>query len=301
MNLQQLKIIIALSDGKTLQEIAADLRLTQPTVSFHLRKLEEELGIPLVQKNSRSLRLTEAALEILPYAKRATALLDEARMRINERRGLSRRSLRIGASFTPATFFMPPYLQLFQQQHPELQMFMIVNRANRVLELLRQYEIDVALVSLAAAGSGELIQHRLAEDELVLVFSPSHPLAEREQIRVDDLESQTFLLHEPGSTSRELTDEWAAQTGLQFASRMELGAIETIKEAIKHGIGVGVLPRRSVLRETASGELCARPLPGYRNRRFICLVYRAEDPLAPQAQAFVRFALDHMRQAGLAQ
>ncbi|KUP24840.1 LysR family transcriptional regulator substrate-binding protein [Paenibacillus sp. DMB5] len=80
------------------------------------------------------------------------------------------------------------------------------------------------------------------------------------------------------SSERQLAEEWAAYAGVQFQSVMELGAIETIKETLKFNSGIGVLPLRSVLKETAAGELIRRPLPGdgYVNRRYICLVYRDE-------------------------
>lgn len=76
---------------------------------------------------------------------------------------------------------------------------------------------------------------------------------------------------------------------------MELGAIETIKEAVKCGIGIGVLPRRSVLRETAAGELVERDLPGWRNRRFICFVCRDEEPLSPQVRMFREFIVRRIK------
>jgi DNA-binding transcriptional LysR family regulator len=294
MNIQQLKIIIELSNGKTLQEIAELLNLTQPTVSFHLRKLEAEMGVELVHKHSRSLRTTEATAELLPYARRIVSLLEEAKLRMDTRRRLALTKLRLGASYTPATFFMPSFLSEFQSLHPQMQLLITVNKASEVLNMLRLYEIDASIVSLPDIEEEGLIIHRLLEDELKLVFSPAHPLAKLDHIQAKDLENQTFLLHESGSTSRTLTDEWASQVGLQFGHIMELGAIETIKEVLKFNMGVGVLPERSVLRETATGELLMQSLPDYRNRRYISLVYRIEDMLSPQVDTFVQFALSRM-------
>ncbi len=295
MNIQQLRIVVELSKGRTLQDIADLLKLTQPTVSFHLRKLEEELGVELVHKQARSLRITENAQELLPYARQIIALTEEARQRMKERLRQAERKLRIGASFTPATFFMPPFLQAFQSRFPSLQLLITVNQAGKLLEMLRQFDIDAAIVSLPDTHEEGLVIHQLTEDALKLVFSPTHPLAKMETIQTEHLQQETFLLHEPGSTSRRLTDEWARENGLQFRRFMELGAIETIKEAVKFNMGVGVLPERSVIREAASGELLARSLPGYRNRRYICLAHRDEELLSPQNRAFVQFALQQMR------
>ncbi|MEX1029446.1 MAG: LysR family transcriptional regulator [Paenibacillaceae bacterium] len=294
MNMQQLKIVIELANGRTLQEIAGLLDITQPTVSFHLRKLEDELGVNLVHKHNRNLRTTEAAAELVPYARRIIALNEEAKMRMDERRKVTQLKLRLGASYTPATFFIPPYLQEFQTMNPAMQLLITVNQANKVLLMLKQFEVDAAIVSLPDIEEEGLMIHRLMEDELMLVFSPAHPLARLDEIQVQDLVNQTFLLHESGSTSRTLTNQWANQIGLQFGHIMELGAIETIKEVVKFNIGVGVLPKRSVIRETATGELLMRSLPEYRNHRYISLVYRSEDLLAPQVRNFVQFALSRM-------
>ncbi|GIO88001.1 putative HTH-type transcriptional regulator YwqM [Paenibacillus faecis] len=295
MNIQQLRILTELGNRKTLQEIAERLGLTQPTVSFHLRKLEAELGIELVHKHSRSLVLTEAAAEIMPYAKRIVALTGEMRQRIDERLKLSSHKLRLGASYTPATFFIPPFLQQFQSEHPDVQLMITVNQANKVLDLLKKFEVDAAVVSLSGDEQEEgVLIRRLMEDELKLVLSPAHPLSKLETLTVRDLTKQTFLLHEAGSTSRRLTDEWAAETGLEYGPIMELGAIETIKEAVKFNIGIGVLPERSVQREILSGELLMRSLPGYRNKRYICLAYRQEEPRSPQTRSFIKFALSRM-------
>ena len=106
---------------------------------------------------------------------------------------------------------------------------------------------------------------------------------------MSDLADEPFLVHETGSTSRELAEHWARENGLRWNVRMELGAVETIKEAVKHGMGIGLLPGRSVLREAADGDLAVRELPGKVRPRTISLVYRKEDSLASQASRFIAF------------
>ncbi|WP_241764825.1 LysR family transcriptional regulator substrate-binding protein [Brevibacillus agri] len=116
----------------------------------------------------------------------------------------------------------------------------------------------------------------------------------KKTIELADLQSEPFLIHEAGSTSRELAERWAQENQLRWQVRMELGAIETIKEATKHNMGVSILPYRSVVREGETGELVIRELPGYVNRRHICLVYRQDDLLPYPVTSFIRF-LQHRR------
>ncbi|MNW50235.1 HTH-type transcriptional activator CmpR [compost metagenome] len=289
VNIQQLKVLQEIGSGKTLAETAEKLGLKQPTESFHLHKLEEELGLTLTRKTSRKLRPTEAATDLLPYVRRIVALTAEMEERAAEHRDGNSVKLRLGASYTPATYFMPPYFAGFQKLYPQIQLQLSVKKAEAVLAMLRGYEIEAAIVSLPESREEDLTVVPLVTDELMLVFSPNHPLASKKQVRVEDLRGETFLLHEPGSTSRRLTEEWAEQVGLRFDFAMELGAIETMKEAVKCNIGIAVLPRRSIARETLTGELRQLELPGYLNRRRICLVYREEKTLSAAARKFNQY------------
>ncbi len=289
MNVQQLKVFLEICRVGTLSAAAERLELKQPTVSFHLRKLEEELGVELFRKQARTLQPTGAAEELLPYARRIVTLMDEAQRQMKSRSGRERARLRLGASYTPATYFMPPYLAQFRQLHPEIELQLTVKQAGDTLAMLRSYEIDAAVVSLPDGEEKGLIVVPLIEDELQLVMNPAHPLSNETVLSVGNLTDQTFLLHEPGSTSRRLTEQWAQEIGLTFSSAMELGAIETIKETLRCNDSVAVLPLRSVLRETANGELIRRPLPGYINRRRICLAYRDEPIYSGPVREFIGY------------
>lgn len=288
MNPQQLRVFMQAADGRSLTEVAAALGLKQPTVTFHLQKLEQSAGISLFRKQAGRVRLTDAGEALLPYAAKISALLDEASQLMADYREQGRGRLKIGASYTPATYFLPAYLAEFQMQYPLALPTLTVKQAGDALALLESFEVDVAVVSLSEEPYPELNVIPLGEDPLTLAFAPFHPLASG-KIRIEDLQGQSFLVHEGGSTSRRLSERWAAENGLSWQIRMELGAIETIKEAVKHGMGIGILPRRSARREELSGELVLQELPGKVSVRRICLVYRKEDIPVRQAAAFIDF------------
>lgn len=276
------------ADGRSLTDTAAALGLKQPTVTFHMQKLEQAAGVPLFRKQAGRVRLTDAGEALLPYAAKISALLDEAEQLMADYREQGRGRLKIGASYTPATYFLPAYLAEFQMLHPLALPTLTVKQAGDALALLRSYEIDVAVVSLSEEPIPDLNVIPLSEDPLTLALAPFHPLAAG-KLEIADLQGQPFLVHEPGSTSRRLSERWAADNGLNWQIRMELGAIETIKEAVKHGMGIGILPRRSVRREELGGELALRELPGKVSARTICLVYRKDDIPVRQAAAFIAF------------
>ncbi|CAM3339990.1 LysR family transcriptional regulator [Paenibacillus lupini] len=302
MNIQQLRVFAHAARLSTLTEVAAELQLKQPTVSFHLKKLEETIGVELFYKHPRQLRLTDAGQTLLPYAKRICALLDESSQLMKEHREQGRGQLKIGASYTPATYFLPPYLAAFQASYEKVMPQMTVKKAGTVMKLLKEFDIDVAIVSLIVRPMDDVEIIPLADDDLKLVLPSNHPLTLQEHITIEDLRTQSFLLHEHGSTSRELSDLWARENGLQWQVGMELGAIETIKESVKHGIGVGILPWRSVTREVESKELVLRDLPGKVQQRHICLAYRKEDMMAYHVRTFIQYmklsCLDHLTTSG---
>lgn len=290
MNIQQLRIFLSVCTGATLLETAEKLGLKQPTVSFHLRKLEQELDVELWHKYGRGYRPTETALTLLPYARKVVALMNEAEARMSEIRNHGGGKLRIGASHTPATYFLPPYLAQYRRENPQLQILLTVKKATSVLDMLIQYDVDAAIVSLPKGTEAEgLIIHPLVEDELRLFLSPEHPLADSDTITIEQLQNETFLMHEQGTTSRQLTDEWGERVGLAFKNTMEMGAIETIKSGLKCNMGVGVLPWRSAVRDTEAGLLIQKTLPDYTNNRYICLVHRNEELMSPHLYLFIQF------------
>ncbi|MEK3882915.1 LysR substrate-binding domain-containing protein [Paenibacillus sp. PL2-23] len=298
MNIHQLKVFIEMCGGSTLAETAEKMGLKQPTASFHLRKLEEELGVELFRKQSRSLYPGEAAAELLPFARRIVHLTEAAQEAMSSYKSRQGGRLRLGASYTPATYVLPSYIADFQSKHPGVSLQLTVKQAEGVLAMLREYIVDAGIVSLGATESEGLVVVPLLPDELQLLMSPEHPLAASGEPTIERLAKETFLLHETGSTSRTLSDEWAESNGLSWSHVLELGAIETIKEAIKCNMGIGILPGRSVRREVEAGELAMKKLPGYVNRRYICLAYRDEDQLSGAVRSFLSYIGQALAQHG---
>ncbi|CAH1205452.1 HTH-type transcriptional regulator GltC [Paenibacillus plantiphilus] len=295
MNIQQLRVIVELSKRKSLIEIGEALEITQPTVSFHMRKLEEELGISLFMKEKRNLVLTKACHELVPYAKKILELMDEAKQKMHLVQNKENSRLRISAGHTPATYYLPSYIQLFQQLHPDIELNLSVNQAKKSIQMLRERQIDLAIVSLESFSIAGLNIHPLKEDKLLLVYAPINRLASLSEITIKDLDNEVFLLHEEGATSRIVANDWAKQTGLLMPQRMELASIETIKEGVKRNMGIGILPEKSIVSEIESGQLLSIPLPEYEHRRCICLVYHNEEQLPPEVKLFIWFTIENMK------
>jgi DNA-binding transcriptional LysR family regulator len=295
MNIQQLRIIVELSKGKSLNEIGELMEITQPTVSFHIRKLEEEMGIPLFLKEKRSLILNKACLVLVPYAKEILSLMDEAKHKVELVHDMEQPRLRITASHTPATYYLPPYLQQFQHEHPEIEVSLSVCQAQWSIQLLKDRLADLAIISLNNFTVKGLNIHPIKNNKMLLTYAPTNRLASLPEITVDDLENETFLLAEEGTTSRTVTNDWANQIGFNMSHKMELSSIEAIKEGVKCDMGIGILPEMGICQELDAGQMLSSPLPQYEHRRCICLVYRDEEQISEYVDAFVWFAIENMK------
>ncbi|MBW7456634.1 LysR family transcriptional regulator [Paenibacillus sepulcri] len=289
MNIQQLKVFVAAVNYKNLTEVANQLGLKQPTVSFHIKKLEQDTGVELFIKYHRQFRLTNAGEALLPYAERIVTLFERAGQTLADYRSHRKGHIRIGSSYTPATYLLPPLLSSFSQNYPDVSLQLTVKKADLIVDLVKNFELDLGIVSHTPMEDDQIELRPLMADMLKLILHPQHPLAAKEEITIHDLHGLPFLVHEPGSTSRRLADEWAAENGMKLAVSMELGAIEPIKEGVRCGIGIGILPQRSVLKEVERGELVMKGLPNYINHRFICLAIRKEMELP----AVVSRLVDH--------
>lgn len=295
MNIQQLKVVVELSKGKSLIEIGEALEITQPTVSFHIRKLEEEAGVPLFVKEKRSLTLNKAGQALVPYAQQILSLMDEAKQKMAHAYDMEQPRLRITASHTPAAYYLPPYVRQFQQQHPSIDLSISVNKARKSIQMLKERQADLAILSLNSFAVEGLNIHPIKEDKLLLAYSPTSRLAALSEITLEELSKENFLLHEEGSTSRTVTDDWVKQTGLRLSHTMEFSSHEAIKEGVKCDMGIGILPELGIRRELDSGELLAIPLPQYEYRRCICLAYRNDDQLSEQVNSFIWYTIEHMK------
>ncbi|MED4534629.1 LysR family transcriptional regulator [Metabacillus fastidiosus] len=290
MNFQQLKIFVSTAQTGKLIKTAELLNLKQPTVTFHLNRLQENLGVPLfTQTSSRNWKLTDAGEALYYYAMQIVHLAEESERTMKEYKSLQRGNVSFGASYTPASYILPPYLANFQKQYEEVHISLMVKKAPSILEKVKNYELDLGVIAYGKLQDNNLSIIPIIEDKLVLIMHPDHPLNHMETIRPTDLIPFPFILHEKNSVSRRLTEKWALENNIELTIRMEIGSIQTIKESIASNIGLSIVPKLSVEREIKEGRLVAKSLPNYINERFIYIIYRKNQLLTPLMEKFMSF------------
>jgi len=286
INLHQLKIFHTVARSSSFSRAAAELLISQPSVSIQVGELERQLGADLFELVGKSVRLTEAGRVLDDYAARILALIDEARGAVDELKGLRRGRLLLGATPTPGTYVLPPLLGRFKEQYPGIEIILHIKETRRIQEMLLAHELDLGVLG-GRVGFPDLESSVFLTDELVLVVAPSHRFAALPAVRAADLAGEPFILRERGSGNREVVDDALHQAGVHVTPVFELEGAEMVKQAVAANLGISILWRCAVDLDVAAGRLRRVPVEGLEMKRAIWLVRRRDDRRSRAAQAFL--------------
>ena len=288
VTLRQLRTFKAVADLKSFSRAALRLKLSQPSISYQVKELEEALGVPLLDRLGKRVSLTEAGTLLYGYARRMLEVLDEAAVAVEEMRGIKRGTLRLGASTTVGIYLLPAALGAFKKLHPGLVISLEIGARERVQEQVLRGELDLAVVG-PALKDPELAIVPFLTDELVVVAPAGHVLAGKKRLDLKALAGQPFVMREPASGSRLSLEKVARKAGAKLSVAMELGSNGAIKHAVESGLGLAVISRYACALEFASGRLVELDVRGFPIRRDWHIVYLRRRKLPASVQAFIQF------------
>lgn len=287
MTIRQLEVFLAVARAQSFSRAAQQIHLSQPTMSEHTRELEDELGVPLFVRRNRSVGLTEAGRVFEDYATRVVATLAAGRQAIAELDGLQRGALAIGASTTPGTYVLPPFIARFRKEYPGITVSLRIANSRQVELAVRHGEVDVAVIGGHMLGPSERCVAARIVDELQLVVPSHYPIGQT--ISRAKLAGEPLLIREEGSSTRQVTERALRQAGVAFQPAMELDHTETIKRAVMAGLGVAFVSRYAVEDEVRAGRLRAVAVERLAIRRHFHVIHDERRPLSASARAFVAF------------
>ncbi|MGH2719201.1 MAG: LysR family transcriptional regulator [Actinomycetota bacterium] len=285
MTFSQLRTFLEVSRQGSVRAAAAALMITEPSVSAAMAALRDELRVALVQRDGRGIRLTAAGEELARYAAQILGLADQAVRRVQEAAGQAA-PIKLVAVTTAGEYVLPPILRVFRQAHPEVQLRMEVGNRSSVVERITAREADLGFGGRPPEGRG-MIGEPFLDNELVVVAPRDHPLADRTSISPAALTRETWLVREPGSGTRETTEEFWASNGMQVTSSMTLGSNGAVKQAAAAGLGVTLVSRHAVAAELHNGTLAQLPVSGTPLRRSWYVLYLEDDPLSGSSRQFL--------------
>jgi LysR family hydrogen peroxide-inducible transcriptional activator len=254
MNLRDLRYLIALADHRHFGRAAAASFVSQPTLSTQLKKLEDELGMPLVERSPRNVMLTELGEKV---AERARTILREA----DEIKAIARRfkdpeagSVRIGIFPTLAPYLLPHVVPAVVAAFPRLELILVEEKTEVLLRKLGDGEIDAAVLALPA-GSDALHAEFLFREDFVLAVNRAHPLAAKKRVKLADLAREDLLLLDDGHCLREQALEVCQRAGATEKSGFRATSLETLRHMVSANAGMTLMPALALSSAANGGAL----------------------------------------------
>lgn len=288
MNLHQLRVFYYVGQCLSFSRASEELGISQPAVSVQVRKLEEEIGVELVEQIGKKLYLTEPGRNLKVYAEKIFAAEREAENMLSEYRGLSAGELIIATSSTLGTYYVPPLLTEFRQQFPKLEVTLRMGNTEWAEEQLIKNTVDLALVEGDLARTAEFSIMPFLNDQLVVIASPQHPFVGQE-ITANQLSSEPFVLSEPGSNTRKVFRSIMTKREIPIRVLMELESPEAIKRLVSSGLGLGVASKLTLEWEVACGRLAPLFVTDLNMERQFAIVWHKDKKPNRVGQAFVDF------------
>jgi len=261
VDLRQLEIFVKVAELGSFSKAAEALFLTQPTVSEHIRTLEDELGVRLLDRLGRGAAVTKGGALLLSHAQRMLALSREARQAMESFLGRMSGELLVGASTIPGEYILPALIGRFKEKFPDIVITLLIGGSQAVTDWVMEGRAEIGVVG--ARPSHRSVESReLFPDDIVLIVSAAHPWHGRKQVTMDELRAEPLLLRERGSGTRKALETALEAAGTGIAALRvvgEMGSTQAIKQAVKAGVGVSLLSRRAVEEECRAGSVwCLR-------------------------------------------
>ncbi|MEW1659262.1 LysR family transcriptional regulator [Streptomyces sp. NPDC093707] len=288
LNLHRLWIFMQVVEHQGFSAAAQKLYMSQPSVSNQVRRLEQSLRVPLIDRSGTRARPTAEGEVLAAYGKRVFLLAEEAVAAVRQVSGLVTGRLLVGGSTTVGTYLLPALLARYQQRHPAIDCDVFVGNYEAVQERLSNGDIGIAVVAGTPLGD-RLAVESVLDERLVLIAAPDHPLSGRTAVAPDDLAAAgpRFLLREPGSQTRALQERVLADWELAAAPRADIWGPEAVKRCVAAGMGLALISEHAVVDELRAGTLAALPVTPAPHPRPISLIRRRDRLLSPAERAFL--------------
>ena len=293
---RQLLAFVTLARTGSFTQTGRELFLTQSAISHSIRALERDAGCRLIARVGKKVLPTPAGEYLLHHAEKALGQMGEARDTLAHMKDWTNERLRLGASATVCQYILPSVLRQFTQSFPRSNLSVLPADTSQVLQMFEQDNLDLALC-IEPKTDPTLVFEHLFWDELVFLVSPQHPWAiEGRAIRAE-LSQQNVILYTRSSYTFRLVQEYFGEDELKLKSCLEMGNIEAMKELVKIGLGIAILPQWVARRELAEGALVSLPLGKRKLRRHWGILRRAQGD-SYTVQKFIALCRDAAQELG---
>ncbi len=260
LNLHLLRMFATVVRTGSFSRAAEALHVSQPAISKGVADFELQIGSRLLDRVPKGVRPTREGQALMRHAEALFATERAAEEEMRSFRNLREGSLRIGASTTIASYMIAEYLGIFHNAYPNIDLHIISANTREIADLTIGHEVDIALVE-GPITDENLIAKPWQTDVMELIVGPHHPFATAMMpIDPHTIETETLIVREPGSGSREVVTKALADHGIEPRRTLEIGSTEAIKQAVAGGLGVSIVSTAAVTDQTAQGRLKIIPM-----------------------------------------
>ena len=287
LNLHRLSIFMTVVETGGFSAAAQKLYMSQPSVSNHVRNLEQSLQTTLIDRSGPRIRPTAEGEVLVEYARRVFLLTEEAVAAIREVSGVQTGRLEVGGTTTVGTYLLPRLLARFRDRHNNIECDIVVGNNGQIVKRLLDGELGLAIVA-GQPGAPQLKTETVLDERLLLVAAPGHHLTRTAgHLTPPQLAGERFLLREPGSQTRDLQEAALIGWDLDDMAKADMWGPETIKQSVAAGLGISLISEHAIDAEVRDGRLVVLDVDPPLRSRPVVVAYRRDRLLSPAERAFL--------------
>jgi DNA-binding transcriptional LysR family regulator len=286
MYLEQLRHFYTVAETGSFTEASRKLLLTQPAVSNQIRKLEEDIGQKLFERQGRRVQLTRAGEILYAHTRKIFQQLREAEGILEDLKSLETGSLSLGTVDVVSIYVLPQIFREFHEKYPRVEISIQVDNSTNISRGVLEGEFDLGFVTLPVEENN-LNWIPIYQDQMRVIAPAGHPLTNKKTVSLADLEQTTLIIYKKGSVTRKIIEGVFEKDGRTLMPDMEIDRPEAMKRLVEAGLGVSILPEMSVIKELEEGTLVSLPIGKVSFERHLGLIYRKGQFFSPSTLAFL--------------
>lgn len=282
-----LQVFCDIIETKSFSKAAARNMISQPAVSQQVKALEEHYQQKLIERSPQGIYPTEAGRLFYQGARDILERYQNLERQMMDLTETVAGTIRVATVYSVGLHELPPYVKKFIQAYPQARIHVEYSRTNKIYDAVRQNQVDVGIVAFPEE-SRQIGVIPFATDEMVLIVSPSHPLANTEgSVPLRVLHGQPFVAFEPDIPTGQAIVRAMREQGVEVEIVQEFDNVETIKRSVEADLGISIIPRRTAQMEIKAGALIALPIEGVELERQIGVIFKRGKTFSRTLQKFI--------------
>ena len=286
MQIESLKVFCDLAETTSFTKAAQINGVTQSAVSQQISSLETKFAAALIERSKKRFTLTKEGETLYKYSKQIVQSYDELRHKIQEIQNVVTGTIKVVTIYSIGLHELPPYLKKFLKKHPTVNVSVEYRRATQLYEDIISGMADIGLVAYPQKDP-RLHVTSLAEDMLVLICHPDHPLAQKPRVKLSEISSHKFIAFEPDIPTRRAIDKILRDRNVEVDHAMEFDNIETVKRAVEIDAGISIVPRSPVAQEVTKKTIAMVEIEDEQFYRPLAAVHKKSKVLSPAMKEFL--------------